>query len=316
MVPKALLCGIVAAPLIAAVQPASVERRIAAEIGRLGAEARGHLTGDQLTAVETRLSRATRALEAGRVPLAVFELQIPFETSGAVAFATSIGTPRTVAEFKAVWFKTPEPQVNRAGAPGRPLVIAAIADASEARGPATYRASLPYAEDAGVDAGLYYLGESQSVGKFAEFCRSLSIPAPQPAVPLRSIAVELAAREREAAAEYERADAAGRRAFISVNVALKLARELDARGQYAGALLEYLLATRDLGLATSPSLEAARVADRLTSVRGALGAGDQTIAELFIQMAQAYTERDGPPGAAGAAIIVDRVIPAYREVLK
>jgi hypothetical protein len=315
MVSRRLLY-VVGVPVLAALQGVPAERRIAAEVERVGTEARALLTGDQLTAIETRLTRATRALAAGRVPLALLELQIPFEMTGATAYAKAAGNVGTMSDFKAAWSKMPPPQLNRAEAAGRPLVIAAIADASEARGPATYRASLPYAEDAGIEAGLYYLGESQSVGKFAEFCRSLSIQARQPSVPLRSIAGEIAARERDAAAAYDRADAAGRRAFISVNVALKLARELDSRGQYAGAVLEYLLATRDFGLAINPTLDADGVRDRIASVRATLGDGDHSIAELFIQMAQAYTEREGPPGGAGAAVIVDRVIPAYREVLK
>ena len=38
-------------------------------------------------------------------------------------------------------------------------------------GPSTYQASRPYAEDAGTEAGLYYLGESQAVMNYAAFVR-------------------------------------------------------------------------------------------------------------------------------------------------
>ena len=113
----------------------------------------------------------------------------------------------------------------------------AIAEAAEDRGPATYQASRPYAEDAGTDAGLYYLGESRAVMDYAAFVRSLTWSDAGRRPVFRSIAPELLAFDREMTARYEAMDRKDHPTYIRASAALKQARSLDDHVSLARALL-------------------------------------------------------------------------------
>jgi hypothetical protein len=264
-----------------------------------------------------RLKRAEAAAGSGRLYLALLELQAPFEMEGGYEVAVANANLKTPEEFARKWKDSGEPaaQLRPDGRP-RPIVVDALAASAQARGPATYRASRPYFEDSGAFGGLYYLGESHAVGRFAAFCRALEWPAAGTRPALRSIAPELNAFEASVVKAYESAEGANRQGFIGVNIALKLARELDQRGELPGALLEYLRARYRFSIIGTPD-PGADAAPRIQRERQSLAAGvDHSIALLFLELAASNAENQAPPGPRGAAAILDDVLPAYKAVVK
>ena len=236
--------------LMAGARQTVPDQRVASEIERVLRDAGQTIDGPELEAVKTRLDRASLAVRAGRTALALYEMQAPFEMAAAWAYAKEKGSVTSMAAFEQEWKRIGPPRIVDAAPGGRPAIVTGLADSAEARAAATYRASRPYAEDAGIQSGLYYLGESRSVVQFAQFCRALNLTPPPQDLHLRSIEPELTLLEREVVDRYDRADADGRRPFIQINVALKLAYELDGRQRYAAALVQYLLARRTLGVIT------------------------------------------------------------------
>jgi hypothetical protein len=284
--------------------------RVSAEARRV-AEMASAAPADQRAAVEARSSRARTAADAGREYFALYELEPAYELAAASRFAAAQKDVTTVDAITTLWQRSGEPKLPGKAGAARPLVADAIVQAASARSPATYRASLPYAKDAGVDAGLYYLGESRAIADFAAFVQSL--PWPRPAAPrtLRSVAPELDAFDREVTRAYERMTPAEHRAYILTSDALKEARALDDRGAYAGALLQYLVARVRFAqvrpVATTADARATFAAARAQS-RGS----DNSILELFLQLGETAADAGDAPGANTAAAIAGDVIPAYR----
>ena len=110
--------------------------------------------------------------------------------------------------------------------------------------------------------------------------------------------------------------AAGRAAFINVNVALKLARETNGRNHHAAALLQYLLARYRFAMITAPPASAAELQGRIDSARASLASskGDHSVAEFFLQLATAQLATE-TPGPRASAVILDHVLPAYQSVV-
>src|SRR6478672_1608550 len=226
--------------LLAAPQ-AGNESRIDAELSRVRVQIRASVPADQQATLVDRVDRAQAALKAGRTYQALYLLEAASDGAAAFAFAASAGVKSPEAFFRK-WTELGPPK-PRSGRPGRvPAVIDALAEAAEDRGPATYQASRPFVEDAGVDAGLYYLGESYAVMDCAAFVRSGSSPAVGRRPAFRSIEPELATLEREMTTKYETMERANHPTYIKASAALKQARSLDDRGAFEGALFEYLMA--------------------------------------------------------------------------
>ena len=176
----------------------------------------------------------------------------------------------------------------------------AVLPIAEDRAPATYQSSRPYAEDAGVDAGLYYLGESYAVMDYGAFARSQRWSDAGRRPSFRSIAPEIAAFDREMTSRYETMQRAEHPTYIRASAALKQARSLDQGGSHEGALFQYLLA-RFL----------------FAPLRGAAGDGAtrERIAELFLQFADEALAIDNPDLRRGSSAIVDDVLPAYFDAI-
>ena len=174
---------------------ASAQPRLGAEIVRLRAQVAQRVPADQQPALLARLDRAGAALEAGRSYLGLYLLESPYETAEGMAFAAS-QTASTLDAFTKAWTAAGPPADGRPNTTG-PAVLEALASAAEGRGPATYQASRPYAQDAGVEAGLYYLGESRAVMAYAAFARGGDWPPTGRRPVFRSIAPELGAFDAE-----------------------------------------------------------------------------------------------------------------------
>ena len=270
-------------------------------------------------AVSTALGRVDLALKTDRPYLALFELQRAFEMQAAFDFSAKRANITTSDAFLNEWKRIGAPPAPTAPALKLPIFVQALATSAEARGPATYHASLPYSEDssAGISSGLFYLGESAAVYEFASFCRKIDWPTVAPEPPLRSIDKELDVLDAEVAKAYGAAEAAGRAAFINVNVTIKLARETNSRGHHAAALLQFLLARYRFAMISAPAGPAAPdLQSRLDSARASLTGKkvDHSIAEMFLQLAatQMATETPGP---RAAVVILDTVLPAYHSVV-
>jgi hypothetical protein len=283
--------------------------RLEVELARVRDQIKASVPADQRAMLVQRLDRAQAASKAGRTYQAVYLLEASYDSAAAFAFAASSGV-KTPEAFVEKWtgLGPPKPRSRRSG--NLPAVIDALAEASEDRGPTTYLASRPYAEDAGVDAGLYYLGESYATMDFAAFVRSGSWPAAGRRPAFRSIALELAALDREMTTKYETMERASHPTYIRASAALKQARSLNDHGAFEGALFEYLLSRYLFAPLRGPSADASR--ERLDAVRKSLSSGeDHTIAELFVQFAEEGLSSDDADLRSGAAAVTADVVPAY-----
>jgi hypothetical protein len=195
-----------------------------------------------------------------------------------------------------------------------PAVVEAIAAIAETRGPATYRASLPYARDSGIQDGLYYLGDARAVGAFARFVRQLPWPREGTRPAFRSIGTDLDAFDREVTAAYETMDRSQHTTYILTSAAIKQARTLNDGQQYAAALFEYLIAR--LRFAPLRGIVSTATAGRIGDARRDLNASlDTSIPRLFLEMAASAIESGEPAQQPTAAYILEDVLPAYTAAL-
>jgi hypothetical protein len=282
--------------------------RLGAELERARADAAATLPASQREVLDPRADRAARALEAGRPLLALYELEPIWEGARTGRFVEAHEATTSVDAFTTLWQRQGEPVPGRAAA-AIPAAAEGLAAAADARGPATYRAALPFAQDADVPSGLYYLGNAESSVAFASFVRGL--PWPKAAArSFRSIAAELDTFDREVTAAYEKMDRSQHPAYIQTSVLIRQARTLDGAQHFAGALLEYLLARLRFA-SIRPAGEPATAA-RIQAARAALRQDeDHSIAGLFIDMADAALAAGDDTNRRMAAAILNDLLPAY-----
>jgi hypothetical protein len=290
--------------------------RIAAEISRLREDVPKVLPESSRAAVLSRLERGAKAVVDGDTYLALYDLQVAFESEAGYRLAAEQRKHPDQDAFQRLWAAMgapPEPSGRRADT----LFVEALAQSAEGRAPATYRASLPYAQDAGLAAGLYYLGEAHAMVRFAALCRAVKLDSAGPGPGLPSIEPALARYEAEVVKAYDQADAPQRPQYAGVHVAIKLARTLDEQGRREGALLQYLVSRHRYGLigaAARPAPSATGLEERLKDTRLPPGS-DHSIAAFFLQLAAAAMS--GPePLPQAAAVVLDDVLPAYFSVVK
>jgi hypothetical protein len=289
---------------------------LAGELARVEALASRVIPADQRAGVETRLTRAKAALGAGRLHLAIFDLETVFTAAGGFDAAAQAATVKTLEGFEDRWRAAGEPSSASGPSTSRPVLIEALAASAEARAPVTYRAALPYARDAGVPAGLFYLGESRAMTAFAAFARALDWRPAGPAPPLRSIAGEIDTFEAEVTEAYETMDASQHTAYVVTSVALKRARALAGADHHAGALLEYLLARLRFAPIRGGPSSSADLPARVARARDTLAPDrDHSIALLFLELAETLGASGDDEPRRQAAAILDDVLPAYHAAL-
>jgi len=284
--------------------------RITAELVRVRSQISASVPENQRGSLVQRLDRADAALKSGRSYQALYLLEAADEGASAFAFAASSGV-QSSDDFVRTWTRLGVPK-PRSGKPGRvPAAIDAIAESAEDRGPSTYQASRPYAEDAGIDAGLYYLGESRAVMDYAAFVRSLAWSDPGRRPAFRSVAPELSALDREMTVRYETMDRKDHPTYIRASAALKQARSLDEHGAIEGALFQYLLARYLFAPLRGPAAADPSIG-RIDAARRSLPSGeDHSIGELFIQFAEEGVSSDSADLRRAAASVFEDVLPAY-----
>jgi hypothetical protein len=287
---------------------------ITAEFTRI--EKRTATLGDRAETIADGLAHVKDSVTKGRLYFALDELQEPWTFEAASTWAAAHDAIKTSDQFSAEWKRIGEPSVGAAST-ALPAAVEAIAASNAIRAPATWRASLPYSEDAGMNAGLYYLGEAQAYFGFAAFCRSLSFDAHGTPVTFRPMGDQIGSLEAEIAALYDKAPLETRPRFIRVSVALKIARTLDEHKDYGAALYQYLDAKYRAAVAIARDAPPADVKGRLANARAHLAPGqDHSIAELFLQRAAYLLELNAPSAARSASVIADTVLPEYLKLVQ
>ena len=304
--------------LLAAAVPAQdvPTRRLAAEMDQVRTQLAAAAENERAPML-ARLDRAKTALDAERPLLALYLMEAPWKAARSFAFVNASSAVTSSELFAKKWTSVgePRPQPGSTAGARRPALLDALAAAAETRAPITYHASRFYGDDAGLSGGLYYLGEAQAEVQFAAFVRSLNVPASASAPPLRSIAAEIAALDVEMTTAYETMERASHSTYIVASAALKQARTLDERRQFGGALFQYLLSRYLFAPLRGPAAQDATV-ERIRQSAATLDPKiDNSIAELFLQLAAEGVAGDVAAQKRGAAAAIEDVIPAYLRAI-
>lgn len=263
-----------------------------------------------------RLARAKAAAGAGRLHLALYELEGAFVITNAHALASEKASVKTQEAFAAAWRDAGLPRPGPSASADSPSLVQAIAASAARRAPTTYRAAFPYGQDAGVEAGLYYLGEARALAAFADLVRTLPWKRERTAPSIRSIQSELDAFDTEVTKAYETMTPAEHSTYIIVSVLLKRARTLNDNGDHAGALFEYLLARLRYGPLRKSSETPADVKS-LNAAQARLAVDvDHSIARVFVEMAETALATEDATLRRNAGFIIADVLPAYLAALK
>ena len=309
----AVIAG-VAALLVAAVPAQDPARRLAAEMDQVRAQL-SDAPDTEAAPMVARLDRARTALGAERPLLALYLMEAPWKAARSFTFVKASSAVTSSELFAKKWTSLGEPRPLSAGGARRLALLEAIAAAADTRAPITYHASRFFGDDAGLSGGLYYLGESQAEVQWAGFVRSLNVPASAAAPPLRSIAPEIAALDVEMTTAYETMERASHSTYIVASAALKQARTLDERRQFGAALFQYLLSRYLFAPLRGPAARDATV-ERIREAAATLDPKiDNSIAELFLQLAGEGVAGDVAAQKRGAAAAVEDVIPAYLRAI-
>jgi hypothetical protein len=306
---------------------------LASEIERWTAFVKTHPATDEIwkqikEGSETLLGRAAEALRAGRRLLALQRLAGAREQVLAATYVAdrSAVQRRENADFEAEWRRmgavlradlvTPTAD-SLAGM--RPAAVRALAEAALPQVRTFYDASLEYGRNTMPDSGLYYLGSAQAQRDFVAFARTLHEKTAAAPPPLRALAPELDALQKDLLAAYRPpASIDAHPQFIRASALLKEARELDAAGLRYGALQRYLMAAYRFAplRAQPPAREPAATEAALASFEARLRAPgvDHSLGRFFLEIGR--SEAASPAGAANAAAIATEVLPRYFRALE
>lgn len=234
------------------------------------------------------------------------------------------GMPAFQAEWKKVSLDLTALDKHSAGTGWSrvPAAVRALSEVAQTRARPLLEGGLGFATANGPKDGLFYLGQAEGEAGFARFCASLKLTRRGAPPPLRSLLPELQRLQEKTNAAFQpprSIDLHPR--FIALNATLKLAQELDAAKFHAGALYEYLEATRHYGMLDAPPLDDAGKADLKRDLAAAhakldAASGDNSIAQALLERADTQaTHADGSAPSSdewrSARVIVDQVLPAY-----
>ena len=203
-----------------------------------------------------------------------------------------------------------------------PVALQALSESAQGKSIPLLEGSRGFATSTKPRDGLFYMGQAQGNAAFAKFTSTVSLPRSPASFPLRSYLPELQKLQEKTNAAFKPPRSIELHSrFIALNSTLKLAEELDAQRFYAGALYQYLEATRHFGMLDAPALDAAQqtaLKTDLAAARKKLAPSrqDDSLAQLFLERAESQTSHtDGSSPTAdewrSARIILDQVLPAY-----
>jgi len=285
-------------------------------------------------AAEPALGRAAQAMSDGRRLLAIQRLAAARELLAASQYVAQQRGKGDAAAFEAEWErlgKTLASGVEAARSSTvanlRPAALRAMAEASLSQVKVYRDASLEYGRNTMPENGFFYLGSARAQLGLVELLPSFSAAgaarAARATISPRSLSGELDVLEADLLAAYRPPAAIDRHPeFIRASAALKEARELEAGGQRHGALLRYLQAAQRVALIRpSPPAagDASTTAASLKEWQSRLSkeGKDHSLAQLFLEEAQAALEGNVPAANPGAAaIIANDVLPRYLSALE
>jgi murein L,D-transpeptidase YcbB/YkuD len=205
--------------------------------------------------------------------------------------------------------------------------VRALAEAAQAKTIPLMEGSRGFATATAPKDGLLYMGQAQGEAAFSSFLFSLQLPRAGSSIPLRSYLPELQRLQEKTNAAFQPPKSIELHdRFIALNSTLKLAGELDASKSYAGALYEYLEASRHYGMLEAVAPDAAKLTQLKAMIaeqqkKLAASKRDDSIAQIFVERAQSWlAHADGSASSAdelrSAQVIVEQVLPAYYAALK
>ena len=280
--------------------------------------------------IKEAIKASDDALEAGRLYLSLEKLSQAMDLlHGARAVMDKTETVKSgLPAFEAEWGKASlqltafDEQAKKHDWARGSLAIRAVAETAQGRSIPLLEGARGFATANGPKDGLFYLGEGEGEAEFARFCSTLNTSRKPAKFALRSFLPELYALQEKTNAAFQPPRSIDQHTrFIMLNSALKLARELDASRSYAGALYQYLEATRNYGMLFAAPVEDRKQVELKSSVAAArkqweTSGSDDSLAMLFVERAESYVAH--PDGSAptadewrSAQIILDQVLPAY-----
>jgi hypothetical protein len=276
------------------------------------------------------LSSSAEALDAGKLYLSLEKLlqaEDLLEGARVVADKTEAvksGFPAFEAEWEKVSrsLKTLNDETRKKDWPSAPLALQALAEAAQGRSVPLLEGGRGFAISTKPSDGLFYVGQAQGEAVFARYASSLSLARSSAPFPLRSFLSELQKLQQKANAAFQPPRSVQLHdRFIALNSALKLAKELDSQKFYAGALYQYLEATRHFGMLDAPPLDEARQsalkADLAAAQKKLMSSRqDDSLAQLFLERSESQTvHADGSVPSAdewrSSRVILEQVLPAY-----
>jgi hypothetical protein len=315
---RGLIWILAAIPCFAASPDA--DRQVREEIDRLErALAARPITDARLTGMTPRvvdgLRSAKSALDGGRTYLALERLGQAMDTLEGLWAAGAAN-----AVFEKAWADG-DARVKAVARTTRtaPAAVIALRETAIGRTAPLLDGARGFALATAPADGLFYIGEAIGQAEFAKFCAGLKAAPAGRAWRARSMLPELIAMQEKANAAFKPPKSIELHArFISLNSAIKLARELDAAKSYHGALYQYLEAVRQYGMLDQAAIaetDKTRMRQALSSAGGRVGY-DDSIATLFVERALAWAEHGEPDEWRAAQVIVSQVLPAYRKAVE
>lgn len=286
------------------------------------------------------LDDAEALLKAGRVNVALETLASAGPGVAAISRASTgwddsgKGSGKGIDALKKEWETVgAELKAGRAKFPstspgGQPLFIRALAEQSLGQIDEHHAVAVDYGRVSGVTSGAYYLGRAEGQLAFALFLSGLRAKEARTSIALPSFAEPIARIEDEIVSAYAKPGSTAQHTnFIIANSSLKLAKELNRHGLFAGALVTGLRSLFALGLATLSVPAADREAGlsaKLDEFAAAFKSAeeDRSIGLAFVEKAQVALEKSRAGGEAGdrervrAAAIAELVLPRYLEITK
>ncbi|HJQ68382.1 MAG TPA: hypothetical protein VKA70_05405 [Blastocatellia bacterium] len=201
-----------------------------------------------------------------------------------------------------------------------PAAVRALTETSLGQVHPNHQSGRLYGLNTTVNDGLYYMGRAPAFQEFAIFSRQLGFQSTRSSLKLGSMEPELSALEAETLAAYKQAADKDLRPFIGVNVALKVAWDLNRERWYFGALLKYLDASLALKLLDAPAVGADRQAElKRKSAAFAIELSntttDHTIGLIYWQMAERALDASSED-LKRASVIIEHVLPRYFKAIR
>jgi len=211
---------------------------------------------------------------------------------------------------------------------GQPAFVRAIAEISIGQVQENYAAAFGYGREAGLEYGAYYIGRSQGHMAFALFSAALQTSVEGQPVTVPDLTAQIVALDKAIVAAYAKPGSTTfHSSFIVANASIKLARETNAQGYHAGALIALMRAHYALGqtqISAPPMEELSTLRSKAGEWAKKLAADkrDHSIPEQYLEKAQMAIAAGDTEGEAGAnqrqraALLLTVVLPQYYAIME